>query len=141
MIEEKSGKKTNESSKKSGMKNTQSGIKSGTNNEKSGMINTESGMKSGTIEEKSGKKTDESSKKSGMKNTQSGMKSGKKTKTIDKILDIIREDDSVTISHLSTMFQINTSAIQRHIDNLRAKGIIRRDGADKGGKWVVIKSK
>jgi ATP-dependent DNA helicase RecG len=99
-------------------------------------------QKNGTIIEKSGTesgmKTDEGGMESGMENTKSGKKSGKKTKTIDKILSIIREDDSVTITQLSTMLQINTSAIQKHINNLKTKGIVRREGADKGGKWIII---
>ena len=32
----------------------------------------------------------------------------------------------------------NPSAIQKHMDNLKSRGIIRRDGAVKGGKWIII---
>jgi predicted HTH transcriptional regulator len=33
--------------------------------------------------------------------------------------------------------EINTSAIQKHIDKLKEKGIIKREGADRGGKWII----
>jgi ATP-dependent DNA helicase RecG len=82
-------------------------------NQKSG---TESGMKSGTIDDKS----------------------GTKIKTVDKILDSISKNNSISITQLSIATNISRSTIQKHIDNLKDKGIIRRDGAGKGGKWVII---
>jgi predicted HTH transcriptional regulator len=113
-----------DTTQKSGMKNDESGMKSGTIEEKSG-------MKSGTIEEKSGTK-------SGTIEEKSGTKSGTKIKTIDKILDLISKDSTISITQLSTTTNITRSTIQKHIDNLKDKGIIRREGADKGGKWVII---
>jgi predicted HTH transcriptional regulator len=32
------------------------------------------------------------------------------------------------------------STIQKHIGNLKNRGVIRREGADKGGKWVIVKT-
>jgi ATP-dependent DNA helicase RecG len=105
-----SNMKTDEDAMKSGTKDEESGTKSG-------MIDNKSGMKSGTIEEKS----------------------GTKMKTVDKILDLISNNNAISISQLSKETNITRSTIQKHIDNLKSKGIICRDGADKGGKWVVIK--
>jgi predicted HTH transcriptional regulator len=73
-------------------------------------------------------------------NMGNGEESGKKIKTEDKILNLINEDNFISIAQISAMLQINTSAIQKHIENLKSKGIIRRDGADRGGKWVIIKT-
>jgi predicted HTH transcriptional regulator len=84
--------------------------------------------KSGTIEEKSGTKSGTIDDKSGMI-----------IKTVDKILDLISKNNTISITQLSTEIGINRSAIQKHIDNLKNNGIIRRDGAGKGGKWVIIK--
>jgi predicted HTH transcriptional regulator len=109
---------------KSGTKNEKSGMKGGMKNEESGMITEKSGIKSGTIEEKGG-----------MIDNKSGMK----IKTVDKILDLISKNNIISISQLSKEIGINRSAIQKHIDNLKSNGIIRRDGAGKGGKWVIIK--
>jgi ATP-dependent DNA helicase RecG len=65
--------------------------------------------------------------------------SGMKIKTADKILDLISKDNTISITRLSIETKITRSTIQKHIDNLRAKGIIRRKGAGKGGKWVIIR--
>jgi predicted HTH transcriptional regulator len=66
-------------------------------------------------------------------------KSGTKIKTVDKILDLISKNNAISISQLSVETNITRSTIQKHIDNLKSKGIIHRDGAGKGGKWVIIK--
>jgi len=84
--------------------------------------------KSGTIDEKSG--------------TESGMigeKSGTKIKTVDRIIDLINKDNAISITQLSTATNISRSTIQKHIDNLKNKGIIRREGTGKGGKWIIYK--
>ncbi|MDR1974520.1 MAG: winged helix-turn-helix transcriptional regulator [Bacteroidales bacterium] len=92
-------------------------------------------MKSGTIEGTSGIKTEESGTKSGTIEE----KSGTKIKTMDKILDLISKNNAISISQLSAKTNITRSTIQKHIDNLKSKGFIHRDGAGKGGKWVIIK--
>ena len=43
----------------------------------------------------------------------------------------------MTQFELSTILQISTKAIEKHIKNLREEGIIRRVGPDKGGHWEV----
>ncbi len=65
--------------------------------------------------------------------TESGMKN-----TRHAVLDLIREDNSISISAISERLNITRSTIQKHIDNLRNDGLIRREGADKGGRWVVM---
>jgi ATP-dependent DNA helicase RecG len=96
--------------------------------------NTQKTEESGIKNEESGMKNDESGMKSGMKNEESGMK----IKTIDKILDLINNDNTISITQLSIETKITRSTIQKHIENLKSKGIIRREGADKGGKWIII---
>ena len=105
------------------MLDEEGGMKSDEGGKKSGKKNQERGIKSGTV--------------SGIKNTESGTK----IKTIDKILDLISKDNSISITQLSTTTNITRSTIQKHIDNLKDKGIIRRDGASKGGKWIIINNK
>ena len=65
-------------------------------------------------------------------------KSGMIIKTVDKILDLISKNNTISITQLSTATNISRSTIQKHIDNLKDKGIIRRDGTGKSGKWIII---
>jgi predicted HTH transcriptional regulator len=50
------------------------------------------------------------------------------------------DNHHITTTQLSDMINISVSAINQQIAKLKKQGIIRRDGADKGGKWVIIKT-
>jgi len=54
-----------------------------------------------------------------------------------EILDILENNPRITRSQLSQKLQINKSAIYKHLDNLKTKGLIERIGPDKGGYWKV----
>jgi len=41
---------------------------------------------------------------------------------------------------LSDIIGITSDNILVNISKLKNKGIIRREGADKGGKWIIIKA-
>ena len=58
-------------------------------------------------------------------------------KSREKIINIIRNNPTVTQLELSNMLKISPKAIEKHIKNLREDGIIRRVGPDKGGHWEV----
>jgi ATP-dependent DNA helicase RecG len=62
-------------------------------------------------------------------------------KSREKIINIIRKNPSVTQFELSTILQISTKAIEKHIKNLREEGIIRRVGPDNGGHWEIVDDK
>ena len=68
-----------------------------------------------------------------------GQKGGQKDtgKTIDTILQLIKDNPSITRKVLSETLGISPSAIQKHIDRLKAEGIIVRNGGDRGGSWKV----
>ncbi len=59
-------------------------------------------------------------------------------KTVEKIIRIIKDDPSVTIKGLSLQLSLTRRGIEEQIRSLKAKGIIRRVGPDKGGYWEVI---
>ena len=64
-----------------------------------------------------------------------GEKSREKSR--EKIINIIRNNPTVTQLELSNMLKISPKAIEKHIKNLREDGIIRRVGPDNGGHWEV----
>ena len=55
------------------------------------------------------------------------------------ILDIMIQDSNVTASELSQKLGLTSRHIQRLIKDLADKGIIRREGGRKLGKWVIVK--
>ncbi|MDR1385735.1 MAG: putative DNA binding domain-containing protein [Planctomycetaceae bacterium] len=79
-------------------------------------------------------------KKSGEKNkgNKSSGKKNSKDSTTAIVLSIIKDNNTISISQLSEKVNINSSAIQKHIQKLKAKGLLERVGPDKGGYWKVI---
>lgn len=80
--------------------------------------------------------------KSGQRSGQKGgQKSGQKEylKTIDTVLQLIRDNPSITRKELTQTVGISPSAIQKHVNRLKADGIIIRHGGDRGGYWEIIK--
>ena len=55
-----------------------------------------------------------------------------------EILDMTKVNPSISREEISQKLNINPSAVQRHIEKLKEKGIIKRVGPDKGGYWEVI---
>lgn len=53
---------------------------------------------------------------------------------------MIKENPKITRNELVEKLGINPSAIQKHIANLKNKGIIERIGADRGGHWKVMEN-
>ena len=74
--------------------------------------------------------------KGGQKTEKVDRKSGQKTR--DAILDMIAQDAKVTSTQMAEALGINRSAISKHLKKMQEDGIIKREGPDKGGKWVII---
>jgi predicted HTH transcriptional regulator len=74
-----------------------------------------------------------------LKKIETGGQTGGQTLTdIQKqIADYMINNPMITRKELSANLKINASAVQKHIDKLKREGIIKREGADFGGKWVV----
>ena len=79
------------------------------------------------------------------KNTQGG---GQKTVKVDRkggqktrqaILQLISEDGKISSTAMAQRLGINRSAVSKHLKAMKEAQLIRRDGPDKGGKWVIMK--
>jgi ATP-dependent DNA helicase RecG len=57
--------------------------------------------------------------------------------TQDKITSLMIENKRVTIPLLSKKTGFSTTTIEKHINRLKEKGIIRRKGTAKGGYWEI----
>lgn len=79
------------------------------------------------------------SQKSGQE-TESGTETMEKTteKTTEKILRLIKENPSITNKELARLCDITEDGVFYHIKKMKAAGVIRRIGPDKGGHWEVI---
>ena len=64
----------------------------------------------------------------------------KKLKSREKILSILEDHPDYSARKLAEVIGITQKAVEKHLSRLKTEGLIRRDGPDKGGKWVVISS-
>lgn len=53
------------------------------------------------------------------------------------MLDLIKENPHVSKKELSNRVGISTTAIDKNINQLKKKGLIKRVGPDKGGHWEI----
>lgn len=78
---------------------------------------------------------------SGVINDENGVTNDviKLTKTEQLILDYITENTTATIDEMVAATGKSSSTIDRTIKKLKEKGVLKRDGANKNGSWIVIK--
>ena len=66
---------------------------------------------------------------------------GETSDTVDKLLSAMRENPSVTQQQLMQVTGLSRRGVEWQLKQLKAKSIIRRVGADKGGHWEIIEKK
>ena len=58
-------------------------------------------------------------------------------KTQRKIVELIRNNPSITIEEMAKFADVATRTIERNIKKLKEREIIDRVGADKNGQWIA----
>ena len=59
-------------------------------------------------------------------------------KSREKIIGLMRENPAITQNGLVLALHLSVKTVEKHIKNLKAEGLLRRVGPDKGGHWEVI---
>ena len=59
-------------------------------------------------------------------------------KTREKIVKTIVQNPSITTNELSELLGITVKGVEWQLKQLKSQGIIRREGADRGGYWEVV---
>lgn len=67
-----------------------------------------------------------------------GQSREKKQKSREKIVQILKEHPEYSDRKLAEIVGITPKAIEKHLAKLKAAGLIRREGPDKGGSWTVL---
>lgn len=74
-------------------------------------------------------------KEGGQKTAVGGQK--RWSEKVVSMLELIKENPSITRKELSDRLKINPSAIQKHLEKLKLEGVVLREGSDKKGIWKV----
>lgn len=65
-------------------------------------------------------------------------KGGQKTR--EAIFDLIMTNSKITSTQIAEILGIHRSGVARHLKKLQEEGLIKREGPDNGGQWIVIKN-
>ena len=55
------------------------------------------------------------------------------------IIELIKENPTITAKNISTIFNLNQRSIERDLAKLTEEGYIKYEGSSKDGKWVFLK--
>ena len=105
-------------------------------------VNEESSVKRFGVNGKGSVKEFGDPQKSSVKNFGDSQKSSVKQKrlgrTAQSILDLVISDGSISQDKMAEKIGVSKRAIEMQIANLKAKGLLVREGADHGGYWRII---
>lgn len=62
-------------------------------------------------------------------------------KSREKILVLLSKDSTLSATALAKQIGITAKAVEKQIARLKAEGLLKRIGPDKGGHWQVIEKK
>lgn len=77
--------------------------------------------------------------KGGPKTSKVDQKGGPETR--EAILQLISENASITSREMANRLNINRSAISKHLKRMQDDNMIRREGSQKSGRWIIIQIK
>lgn len=56
----------------------------------------------------------------------------------EKIIVLLSQDNSLSAAALAKRIGITPKAVEKHIARMKAEGILKRIGPDKGGYWQIM---
>ena len=55
-----------------------------------------------------------------------------------QLLNLVKQDNYITKERLSSLLGVSVSTVSRMLSELQEKGKLRRDGARKNGRWILL---
>ena len=66
------------------------------------------------------------------------MSETKLTERQQKILNLIKESPTITGKQMSEILSVSQRTIERDLSALQKKGVLKHEGKDNDGKWIII---
>ena len=83
-------------------------------------------------------KTSNSSEKTSNSSEKTSNSSEKTSNSSEKILELIKQNPKISAAGIAMEIGISSRGVEKQIKKLREAGIIKRNGADKGGYWEIV---
>ena len=84
------------------------------------------------------KSTEESGEKTAKGGEKTAKGGEKKQKSREKILQLLKVHPEYSAKKLAEIIGITEKAIEKQLSKLKAEGLLKRKGPDKGGEWIVL---
>ena len=55
------------------------------------------------------------------------------------IVNFIRMNHRISANEIAELLKVNIRTVQRDINQLKANGVLKRIGSERGGHWEIIK--
>ena len=68
------------------------------------------------------------------------MSETKLTERQQKILNLIKESPTITGRKMSEMLSVSQRTIERDLSALQKVGVLKHEGKDNDGMWVIVKN-
>ena len=68
------------------------------------------------------------------------MSETKLTERQQKVLNLIKESPTITGKQMSETLSVSQRTIERDLSTLQKKGVLKREGKDNDGMWVILKN-
>ena len=88
------------------------------------------------VDQKGGPENKKVDQKGGPENKKVDQKGGPETR--NAILQLIASNGNITSREIASTLNINRSAISKHLKKMQEEHVIRREGSQKSGRWVII---
>ena len=69
------------------------------------------------------------------------LKTDVRDNVIENVIDNVIDNTPVTIGSLAKKMSVSVRTICRDLDKMKSLGIVKREGGDYGGRWVIITNK
>ena len=79
-----------------------------------------------------------SSEKTSNSSEKTSNSSEKTSNSSEKILELIKQNPKISAAGIAMKIGISSRGVEKQIKKLREAGIIKRNGADKGGYWEIV---
>jgi predicted HTH transcriptional regulator len=114
------------------------------NNQKTTRKQPENNQKTARKQQENNKKTtrkqQENSKKTTRKQQENNKKTTRKQDVIKNlIINVLNSNPAISTSEMAKQVSISYGSLRHHLEKMKSENLIKREGADKGGKWIIIK--
>jgi predicted HTH transcriptional regulator len=106
------------------------------NNKKTARKQQENSKKTARKQPENSKKTTRKQQENSKKTTRKQPENNQKT---ELIFNLLSSNPAISTSELAKQVGISYGSLRHHLEKMKSENLIKREGADKGGKWIIIK--